>query len=129
MRVYKIQSFSKWAKKEKIHDQHLLATINEMRAGNFEVNLGGKLYKKRVALGNKGKRAGARTILAFIADDKAFFLYGFRKNQMENIETQQLNALKKLAHELLGYTEEQTKKALTDKFFYEVQQNEKERTE
>ncbi len=80
MRVYKIQSFSKWAKKEKIHDQHLLATINEMRAGNFEVNLGGKLYKKRVALGNKGKRAGARTILAFIADDKAFFLYGFGKN-------------------------------------------------
>lgn len=35
-----------------------------MQAGLIDTDLGGDIYKKRIAIGNKGKSAGVRTIVA-----------------------------------------------------------------
>jgi hypothetical protein len=59
--------------------------------------------KKRVALPGHGKRGSLRTLVAFKADDKAFFIYGFAKNERDNISQNELKALRLLATELLGY--------------------------
>lgn len=71
----------------------------------MEANLGGSVYKKRVALPGRGKRGGARTLVAFRGADKAFFIYGFAKNRQANVKENELKALKLLASQLLGYTD------------------------
>ena len=42
--------------------------------------------------------------MAFREDDKAFFVYGFRKNERSNVSDRELRALKSLASELLSYS-------------------------
>lgn len=76
-----------------------------MNSGLYDANLGGNVYKKRVPLANKGKSGGARTIIAFKVNDKAFFIYGFAKNRQENVNEKELKALKKLAKVYLGLTD------------------------
>jgi hypothetical protein len=64
--------------------------------------------------GQLGK-GGVRTLLAFKANDKAFFIYGFygfAKSQRDNIGNQELKALKRLAAEILAYSDQALKKAL-----------------
>lgn len=82
MRVFKTREFAKWAKKADVQDTDLVASIKEMESGNAEVALGGKLYKKRVALCGRGKRGGARVIVVYVSQDRSFFIYGFSKNEI-----------------------------------------------
>ena len=102
MRIYKTKLFAKWANQENISDGELLTTVNDMQRGLVEVSLGGYLYKKRVSIGGKGKRSGARVIVAYAPPDKSFFIYGFSKNEIENITIKRLDALKKLAKQLIS---------------------------
>ena len=111
MRIFKSKPFSKWAAKEGICDQALIDAVAEIGKGLVEANLGGNLYKKRVATGGKGKSGGVRTLLAYKADDKAFFIYGFAKHARSNIKADEEKALKKLAKELTGYSGTELKQA------------------
>ncbi|WP_347252374.1 type II toxin-antitoxin system RelE/ParE family toxin [Legionella sp.] len=104
---FKNIAFHKWAEQQGITDEVLDEAIKEMNQGSFEANLGGNVYKKRISLGNKGKSAGARTILAFKINDKAFFIYGFAKNKRDNIDERELKALKKLAKTYLNLTDDE----------------------
>lgn len=110
MRVFKNKAFSKWAAKEGLVDVVLLAAVDEMERGLIDADMGGHVVKKRVALAGRGKSGGFRTLLAYKAGNKAFFVYGFAKNARANISADELKALKYLAKELLKYSD----KALTD---------------
>ena len=79
MRIFKNKEFHKWTKKQSIKDSSLQKAVQEMNDGLYDANLGGGIYKKRIAYGGKGKRGGVRTILAFQIGKKAFFIYGFAK--------------------------------------------------
>jgi len=46
---------------------------------------------------------GFRTLIVFRAGTRAIFVHGFAKNEKDNIEKDELVALKKLARELLSY--------------------------
>jgi len=50
--------------------------------------------------------------VAFRQGDKAFFIYGFAKNERDNISGKELKVLKILAGELLSYTNSALIKAL-----------------
>ena len=65
-----------------------------------------------MAFPGRGKRGSARTLVAFKQGDKAFFIYGFAKNERGNVSEKELQALKLLAKELLGYTATSLGKAL-----------------
>lgn len=112
MRVFKLKLFHKWATKVGLTDKVLRQAISEIEQGLIEANLGGHVYKKRVALPQQGKRGGARVLIAFKIEDKAFFIYGFAKNKQDNISTQELKALKRLAQELIGYDNKKLATAL-----------------
>lgn len=120
MRIFKIKAFDHWAKEVKLHNEDLRLAVEEMGNGVYEANLGGFLYKKRVALGNKGKSGGARVIIAFRREDKAIFVYGFSKNQKANITSKELEALKKLSKIYLAYSEKRIEALLRIKEFIEV---------
>ena len=79
----------------------------------MDANLGGHIYKKRLAKPGGGKSGGWRTLLAFKLGNKAFFVYGFAKNSRANVDARELKALKLLAKTLLSYSDEQLIKAVT----------------
>lgn len=112
MRVFKSKWFEKWATGEGLNDETLLAAVAEMEDGLIDARLGGHVVKKRVALPGRGKRGGSRTLLAYRKDDKAFFVYGFAKNERENISSKELKALRLLATQLLSYTNPALNKAI-----------------
>lgn len=112
MRAFQYRSFRRWAKDEGLSGSNLLAVIIEMEAGLTGDNLGGNVYKKRVKLEGRGKRGGARTIIAYKSHEKAFFIVGFAKNEKDDIDSNEELALKRLAKELFAYTDDQLKKAV-----------------
>jgi hypothetical protein len=52
--------------------------------------------------------------------NKAFFMFGFPKNEQDNINSKELKAFKRMAKELLGYTAPQLKKAVNAGSLIEV---------
>ena len=73
-----------------------------MEAGLIDADLGGQVFKKRVGLPGRGKRGGARTIVATNRGDRWYFIFGFGKNERANIDKHELRALQELASDLLG---------------------------
>lgn len=112
MDIYKIVAFSEWAEEYNVSDKILLDAITEMNNGLYDANLGGNVYKKRIPLDNRGKSGGARTIIAFKYNDKAFFIYSFAKNKQDNISDKELKALKKLAKLYFGFSDSEIIEAL-----------------
>lgn len=109
MRVFKTKLFSRWADEEGMTDKALCEAVEEVAAGLVDANLGSNVYKKRVGLNGRGKRGGVRTLIAFRVEDKAFFLYGFAKNERDNITRTKLEVLRLLAKQYLSFND----KALT----------------
>ena len=120
MRIYKSKWFNKWADKEGLTDMALKDAVKEMEYGLVDANLGGHVFKKRVAIEGQGKSGGLRTILAFKVGNKAFFMFGFSKNAQDNSNSKELKALKRMAKELFGYTAPQLKKAVNAGSLIEV---------
>lgn len=91
-----------------------------MEQGLYEVNLGAGLYKKRIARKGRGKRGGYRTLIAFQHDHKAIFMYGFAKNEQENVGSKEAEVYKKLAKYYLDITEIQLNLLIKNGEFFEV---------
>ena len=97
IRVFKTKNFAKWAKKERITDASLGKVINELNAGLIDADLGGGLLKKRVARKGQGKRSGYRILLAFKNKQRVIFVFGFSKNDRENLDLEEMAIYKKIA--------------------------------
>ena len=121
MRIFKNRVFNRWATKEGVSDQALRVAVADMNRGLIDANLGGGVFKKRVAVGGKGKSGGVRTLLAFKVNDRAFFIYGFAKNARANIKENEEKALKIYARELLSYSDKSLEKALMVGVLVEVE--------
>jgi len=120
VRIFKTPFFTKWAKKEKLTDALLRQAVKEMEEGLIDADLGGHIYKKRIALQGRGKRSGARSILAYQIREKAFFIFGFAKNEKATIDDEELRIAKVFAKELLKYPDIQLDKLVNDSKLYEV---------
>ena len=94
-------------KKTELTDDRLMQAVAEMASGLIDADLGHGLYKKRVALSGRGKRGGARTLVATNKGGRWFFLFGFGKNERANISRKEQEALQKLASDFLSFGDEQ----------------------
>lgn len=101
------KQFSKWASKQKIPVNELSNALNEVQAGNFEANLGGNIYKKRVRFKGQGKSSSGRIILCYKKSDRIIFIHGFAKNEKSNLSKKELVALKEFSSILLSFDEKQ----------------------
>ena len=95
-----------------------------MKKGLYDADLGGGLFKKRVARTGKGKRGGFRTLVATNKGDKWFFVFGFAKNERDNINKKEKEALKKLADQLLTLSPQALLEAQRNSELIEVNCNE-----
>lgn len=117
-RVFKTRHFNRLMKS--LDDRALCDAIEEMMQGLIDADLGGYILKKRVALGGKGKRGGARTIVATNKGNRWFFVFGFAKNEKANISAKELAALKDMAGFLLGRTDGELNEAVAEEELVEI---------
>ena len=103
-RAFKTRHFSRWMRKTELTDSSLCAAVLEMAQGLIDADLGGGIIKKRVALAGRGKRSGARTLVATNKGNHWFFLFGFEKNDRANISAEEKEALQSIAQDLLERT-------------------------
>lgn len=98
--------------KSALADDALRQAVMEMSRGLIDADLGGHIVKKRVALTGRGKRGGARTIVATNLADRWFFMFGFNKNERANINRNELKFFQELAKDLLEFSEQQLQLAI-----------------
>jgi hypothetical protein len=119
-RIFKTRAFISAMKKVGVSDQALVDAVSELAKGLHDGDLGGGVFKKRVAIPGKGKRGSARTIIATKQGRHWFYLYGFKKNERADLSEQERVALKNLAKDLLAMNEDALQKALQDGAISEI---------
>lgn len=119
-RVFKTRHFSRWMRKTELTDSARCSAVAEMAQGLIDADLGGGVVKKRVGLAGRGKRGGARTLVATNKGNRWFFVFGFEKNDRANIGADELEALQDLAHDLLARTGPQLDLAVNKQTLEEI---------
>lgn len=120
-RLFKVPKFHKWMCQTGVTDTALYQSVQEMLNGLIDADLGKGVLKKRISIAGQGKRSGARTIIATNRKNCWFFLFGFRKNEKDNISGDETEALQELASELLHFTESELDYAIEHYKLIEVQ--------
>jgi len=120
VRVFKYTRFSRFASKEGITDHELLDVVDQLEAEQADANLGGDVYKVRVARQGEGKSGGHRVIVYFRNEYRTFFSYGFSKSDRSNISEKELKAFKLDAKKRLSFTDEQIEVRLQDGSLIEI---------
>jgi hypothetical protein len=92
-RTFKNRHFARWMRKIGLSDSALCEAVAEMAQGLIDADLGGGLVKKRVPLPGRGKRGSTRTLVATNKGSRWFFIFGFEKNERENITPKELVSL------------------------------------
>jgi hypothetical protein len=112
VRVFTTKWFARFARKEGISAEKLIAAVREAEEGLNDGELGGGLIKKRVARAGSGKRGGYRTIIVYRVKKRAVFVYGFAKNVTDNINDAELFEYRKLARIYLDFNDADIERAL-----------------
>ena len=112
MRVLKAKTFARWARREGLPDRVLRSAVEEVRHGLVDADLGGFLYKKRVARPGGGKSGGYRTVLSARIGDRYVFLHGFAKKDKANITQDEKKALQFAGKVFLDLSPAELTKAL-----------------
>ena len=73
MRVFKTKLFGRFARKARLGDTMLQATIAAVQQGVVDADRGGGVLKLRIARQGEGKSGGYRTIMLLRADTRAVF--------------------------------------------------------
>lgn len=95
--VFKTKWLARFARRERIADESLREAIDRVERGLVDADLGGGLIKQRVAREGQGRSGGYRMLVAWRAKGRAVFLYGFAKNEQENIGPDELASLREIA--------------------------------
>ena len=119
-RIFKTRHFDRWMRKTELTDKVLCAAVREMSQGLIDADLGHGLVKKRVGLAGRGKRSGARTLVATNKNSRWFFVFGFEKNERSNIDGDELDVFQELAAQLLARTEGELEIAVADGALKEI---------
>ena len=104
MKIYKNKWFSQWASQQDMSDADLCEAIKRAQSGLVDANLGSGVIKQRIARLHQGKSGGFRTVIFFRAGERAFFIFGFAKNERGNLSKSELKEYKILAKRILALT-------------------------
>jgi hypothetical protein len=120
VRIFKSRWFDRFVGNEGVSDKQLKDAVDEIEAGLVEANLGGNVFKKRLARAGEGKSGGYRTIVFFKSGERTFFHYAYPKSERDNITTRELRVFKELSKEYFAMTEKQLTAAIKAGKFIEI---------
>lgn len=121
MTVLMTKTFARFARKADLENVSLAKAAADVAAGEYDADLGGHVYKQRVARTGGGKSGGFRTIILFKVGGHSFFAHGFAKNEKANVTAKELKALKKLAEVLLALSDADIDKGIAAGEFVKVE--------
>jgi len=124
VRIFKTKWVARFVRRERIDDASLKDAIERAERGIIDADLGGGLIKQRVARPGRGRSGGFRMIVAYRTEERAFFLYGFAKNERENIEDNELEALRVVAAGMLVRDDAALERAKAEGELQEVENGE-----
>jgi len=128
VKIYKTRWMVRFLRRERFSDGRLRDAISQAERGLVDADLGGGLVKLRVARTGKGKSGGYRMLVAYRRANRAVFLYGFAKNERENIESDELLTLREIGAVWLAASLKDITQAVKDKALEEVADDEDEPT-
>ncbi len=120
MRIFKTKWFVRYARHERISDVSLHQAIERAERGMVDADLGYGVIKQRVARPGQGRSGGYRLLVAYRAGDRAVFLYGFAKNERDNIGDDELGTLREIAAAWLEAADELLEHATQEGILQEV---------
>ena len=120
MRIFKNTWFTHFADKEGITDSELRELVDLLEAGQPDADLGGGVYKMRLARPGEGKSGGYRVIVFFRSEERTFYDYCFAKSNRGNISEKELKNLKESAKEYLSMTPSQLREKIEQGKFVEI---------
>jgi len=117
-RVFAIKGFAQFARRMHVSDADLWKAV----LSPPDADLGGGLYKFRIARPGEGARGGGRALVALKVGHRAILMFGWEKKDMENINPKELKVYRLLAKTYLRFTEGEISIAVNDGTLLELQQ-------
>lgn len=93
LRVFGNKPFMRFARKFGVSDQDLWDAAQR----DPDADLGGGVFKFRLAREGEGTSGGARSIVAMNRGQRIVMMFGFEKKNLSNIDAKELKGFKKLA--------------------------------
>ncbi len=112
MRDFLTRQVSKAAAKFGISEDGFIEAGERVRGGNASADLGGGLFKERIARTGRGRSGGFRTVFCLRNDGDILFFIIFAKNRKANMDNAELQAARKVAVEFRAFTEDDILAAL-----------------
>ena len=119
-RIFKTRVFERWMQTIDLSDDLLVIAVHERERGLIDADWSGGVFKKRIALPNRGKSASVRTLIATNKNDRWFFMLGFEKNQRDNISEKERLFLKDFAADLLKMSDDRLVNSIKSKNLLEI---------
>ena len=96
------------ARREGISDDALRDAVARAERGLIDADLGGGVIKQHITRPGQGRSGGfPYPEIAFKAAERSVFLFGFAKNDQDDIDARELRLLRKAAAEMLSWSETQ----------------------
>jgi len=97
LRVLKTKWFARFSRRVRIGDETLCEAIKRAESGLIDADLGGNVIKQRVARPGQGRSGGHRVLIAYRRGYRSIFIYGFAKNELDNVADDQFLTVSELA--------------------------------
>jgi hypothetical protein len=120
VRIFETRAFARFARREGIDDAALGSAIDRAERGQIDADLGGGVIKQRVPRPGAGRSGGFRTVIAYRTREISVFLYGFAKNERENISSAQLKDLRKAARVYFSFSRKDLETAVVGGTLMEI---------
>ena len=118
LRVFALKGFVRFAHRMHVSDEALWKAV----LSPPDADLGGGLYKFRIARPGEGARGGGRALVALKVGRRAVLMFGWEKKDMENITPKELKVYRLLAKRYLEFTEDEICIAVNDGTLLEFRQ-------
>jgi hypothetical protein len=115
-RVFASKPFMRFARRFGIGDEALWNAVN----GPCDADLGGGVFKYRLARDGEGSSGGARALIAMKTGRRAVLMFGFEKKDQANIRLDELKEYRKAAKIYLAFSEEQIAAIVRAKALVEI---------
>jgi hypothetical protein len=121
LRIFKARGVVRFARRERIVNKALKDAIARAERGTIDADLGDGLIKQRVARPGQGRSGGYRMIVAYRAQGRAVFLFGFAKNDLDNITPDRLQTFRAIGANWLAASAEILAQAVDDGDLEEIE--------
>lgn len=114
--MFASKPFMRFARRFGVADEALWETVN----GAYDADLGGGVFKYRLARQGEGTSGGARALIAMKVGQRAVLMFGFEKKDLANIGPDELRGYRRAAGIYLGFSEEEITAIVKQKALIEI---------